>query len=164
VDITFFKSVKPIQQVKRRIYTKIVEQPSQIQHRIKYCCSTGRMDEAKHFFEKLDKQFRNVFVYNQMINGYCKQDKIENALKLFETMKNENVSPDVVTFNTIIDYYCKSGEMKKAEEWFYKMQNENISADVVTFNTFIDYFCKSNDMKTAEECFKKCNNSKLNQM
>ena len=82
-----FKIVKPIQQqLKRTKFLELYEE-SQIQNRIRFCCDKGKMEEAQYNFEKLPKNFRDVVVYNQMINGFCKLNQIENALKYFK--KNE---------------------------------------------------------------------------
>lgn len=43
-----------------------------------------------------------------MIKGFYNLNQIKNAIDLFEQMKNDNISLDVVKFTTFINYYCKN--------------------------------------------------------
>ena len=44
----------------------------------------------------------NVVSYNTLINGFCKEKRIDEAMNLFHEMSNKGVTPNVVTFSTLI--------------------------------------------------------------
>ena len=45
----------------------------------------------------------NQQIYNTLINGYCKNDKISEALHLAEKMMEQGLKPDDVTFDILIN-------------------------------------------------------------
>ena len=49
----------------------------------------------------------NVFSYNILINGYCKNKRIDEARSLFDEMSNKGVAPNVVTYSTLIGGFCE---------------------------------------------------------
>ena len=48
----------------------------------------------------------NVVSYNTLINGFCKEKRIDEEINLFHVMSNKGVTPDVVTYSTLIGGFC----------------------------------------------------------
>ena len=44
----------------------------------------------------------NVYSYTILINGYCKNKRIDEAMHLFHEMSNKGLTPNVVTYSTLI--------------------------------------------------------------
>ncbi|CAJ2641917.1 unnamed protein product [Trifolium pratense] len=49
----------------------------------------------------------NVLTYNILINGYCKNKRIDEAMVLLSEMHGKNLAPDTLTYNSLIDALCK---------------------------------------------------------
>ncbi|CAH9145042.1 unnamed protein product [Cuscuta epithymum] len=98
----------------------------------------------------------NLFTFNEVVNGLCKEGKLNKAKDVMEDMKIRGVMPNVVTYNTLIDGYCKNGgssKMYKADEVLKEMVGKGIQPSQITYNTLIDGFCKDNNIKAALKIF-----------
>ena len=51
----------------------------------------------------------NVVTFNTLIYGFCKEEKLHEAGKVFNEMKAVNVSPNTVTYNALINGYSQVG-------------------------------------------------------
>ncbi|KAH9293164.1 hypothetical protein KI387_041634, partial [Taxus chinensis] len=47
----------------------------------------------------------NVYIYNTLVNVYCKEGKLQKAFELFDEMKNNKIIPTVVTYTILICVY-----------------------------------------------------------
>ena len=66
-----------------------------------------------------------------MIDGLCKEGKLDDGMKLFSKMSNKNVWPNVVTYSVIVDGICKEGKLDGGMKLFHEMSNQNICPNVV---------------------------------
>lgn len=53
-----------------------------------------------------------------MVDGFCKQNRLDKAKEMFESMKSRGCSPDGVSFNTLINGYCKAKKVDDGLEIF----------------------------------------------
>ncbi|XP_004292714.1 PREDICTED: pentatricopeptide repeat-containing protein At1g77405 [Fragaria vesca subsp. vesca] len=86
-----------------------------------------RLWEANHMFRNM--VFRgfvpDVVTYNALINGCCKNYRIERALELFEDMMKRDCTPNRVTYDSFIRYYAAVNEIDKAVDMLRRMQDMN---------------------------------------
>ncbi|KAH7315541.1 hypothetical protein KP509_21G054200 [Ceratopteris richardii] len=61
----------------------------------------GAFSKAQKVFEELS--IRNAISYNALITGYVEHDEAEEALKCFEKMQLDGISPDAVTYACILE-------------------------------------------------------------
>ena len=103
----------------------------------------------------------DVWTCNVMISGFCKQGRIDEALRLNEEMEKLKLLPDVVIYNTLINGCFEHGS---SEEGF-KLINGCFEAlrclyNTVTCNALISGHCKVAKMDEAfrlmEEMGTKC--------
>ena len=66
----------------------------------------------------------NVFVYNVVLNGLCKEKRMRDAEKLFDEMLKRKLVLSLVKYNTLIDGYCKVGQLEGAFGLRAKMKAE----------------------------------------
>ena len=66
----------------------------------------------------------NVFVYNVVLSGLCKEKRMRDAEKLFDEMLKRKLVLSLVTYNTLIDGYCKVGQLEGAFGVRAKMKAE----------------------------------------
>jgi len=63
----------------------------------------------------------DVYPYNVMINGYCKQGLLEEALTMRSKMEDNGCIPSAVTFEIIINALFEKDENDKAEKLLHEM-------------------------------------------
>ncbi|KAI3474074.1 hypothetical protein Pfo_028862 [Paulownia fortunei] len=88
---------------------------------------------------------------NVLINGFCKEGRVEEALIFVQEMANEGFCPDHFTFNTLISGLCKVGHVNHALEILDLMLQEGFDPDVFTYNTVISGLCKWREVEEAME-------------
>lgn len=81
--------------------------------------------------------YPNTVTYNSMIDGLCRQNRLDEAKRTFDSMGSKGCSPKVVTFTTLINGYCKAGKVDDGMELAHEMYQRGIVADEVTYKTLI---------------------------
>ncbi|MCD7449273.1 hypothetical protein HAX54_051013 [Datura stramonium] len=73
----------------------------------------GLVEEAILLFDKLERKIEytntSIEFYNVMINGLCKNGKLDKARALFEKLSFIGLLPDVRTYNSMINGFCLEG-------------------------------------------------------
>ncbi|XP_064947539.1 pentatricopeptide repeat-containing protein At2g01740-like [Musa acuminata AAA Group] len=94
------------------------------------------------YFTLNDMQFLgispNLVTFTCLIDGYCKNDRLDMALDLYDRMTSLSVLPNVFTFNALVDALCKKGMLERAVEMFEKMHEIGVPANVVVYTSLID--------------------------
>ncbi|KAF5202935.1 Pentatricopeptide repeat-containing protein [Thalictrum thalictroides] len=109
--------------------------------------------KAEEFYGELIKSqiSPNVFTFNVMIQGFCREKKLDKALGFYNEMEKMGCLPNVVTFNTIVDSYCKLGNIDEALQVFDLMQQRGLQPNLITYNVVINGFCQQGRMKDTEQ-------------
>ncbi|XP_026432388.1 pentatricopeptide repeat-containing protein At3g22470, mitochondrial-like [Papaver somniferum] len=116
----------------------------------------GHLKEAKRLFDEMVGKGipANLIAYNCMIDGYCKNRKLDKAMKLFKKMKKKKgLKPSVVTYNTFLAGLYRVGRMKTVENLIIEMQTFGLSPDIVMYGTMLDGYCKNGKMEEAIKLF-----------
>ncbi|CAH8252879.1 unnamed protein product [Arabidopsis lyrata] len=93
----------------------------------------------------------DVLVGNSLVDMYSKCGKLEDARKVFDSVKNK----DVYTWNSMITGYCQAGYCGKAYELFTRMQDANVRPNIITWNTMISGYIKNGDEGEAMDLFQR---------
>ncbi|KAM0952241.1 putative tetratricopeptide-like helical domain superfamily [Dioscorea sansibarensis] len=111
-------------------------------------CKAESVDVAKHVAEntKMD-----VFTCNTLMNGYCSSMRIEEALNLYEEMRERGVMVNVVTYNVLINHLCKLKCFQEAKELMKVMCKRGLIPDCITYTTLITEFCRHCNASEAIE-------------
>lgn len=78
------------------------------------CVKNDRMDLALVLVDKMkqDNITLNTILYTTLIKGFSKANKLEDALKVFNLMKEEQKThPNLITYNCMIDACVKGDNM-----------------------------------------------------
>ncbi|KAJ6382659.1 hypothetical protein OIU77_031151 [Salix suchowensis] len=87
--------------------------------------------------------FPDVFTYySALIDGLCKECRLDDANLFFSEMCDRGLVPNGVTFITLINGQCKSGRVDLASEIYQQMVTKALKADLVLYNTLVNGFCK----------------------
>ncbi|XP_021745981.1 pentatricopeptide repeat-containing protein At3g49240-like [Chenopodium quinoa] len=120
----------------------------------------GMEDKAMETFEKIMGENSKVKMddtaYNLVLDAFCKNGKFEEALKLFERMKNLHNPPWLLTvnlgsYNVMVEGYFLEGKYKEAVDVFMSMGEKNCSPDIISFNNLIELLCNHDLLPEAEE-------------
>ncbi|KAK7270729.1 hypothetical protein RJT34_26112 [Clitoria ternatea] len=85
----------------------------------------------------------DVITYSILMNGYCLNNDVDGARKLFDMMIKSRLVPDVWCYNILIQGYCKTERLDKAMNLFKDMRVNNLVPNIVTYNSLVDGLCKS---------------------
>jgi pentatricopeptide repeat protein len=94
------------------------------------CFKTGSLTRAKRIHEilKMSNIIPNA-LNNDLIRTYGKCGELEEAQKIFQTIKQ----PNIITINVMMSAYIKNGLYKEALELFYQHQAKGLTPDETTF-------------------------------
>ena len=82
----------------------------------------GSLDKAQDVFNKLP--VRDIVSWNALLSGCAQQARGHEALKCFERLQSESLSPDEVTFQCILSACSHSGLMDEAQVIFGNMKTK----------------------------------------
>ncbi|TVU03482.1 hypothetical protein EJB05_50986, partial [Eragrostis curvula] len=98
---------------------------------LRACASTASIKHAVQIHSLIEKStFNNdTVVSNSLIDTYAKCGCIQDALKVFATLKE----CDIISWNALISGYALHGHAADALELFDRMNKSNIKANDITF-------------------------------
>ncbi|PIN27113.1 hypothetical protein CDL12_00112 [Handroanthus impetiginosus] len=123
----------------------------------------GMETEAMECYKKVvgeDSPIKmSAISYNYVLEALSKNGKFEEALNLFERMKNEHDPPRKLTvnlgsYNVVVDGYCAEKRFNEAIEVFNIMGEKRCSPDTLSYNVLIDQLCNNDKLAEAEELYK----------
>ncbi|KAL8160596.1 hypothetical protein V2J09_002133 [Rumex salicifolius] len=98
-------------------------------------CDTGDVIEASKLWNSMvDEGFEaDIVAVNKMIETFFKKNQMDEALKLFKTMKE----PVLSTYNLVIHWLAKQGKLSQAHHLFDEMLKREIQPDDDTVASLI---------------------------
>ncbi|XAR53932.1 hypothetical protein NMG60_11028875 [Bertholletia excelsa] len=91
----------------------------------------------------------NVFTCNILIKGLCKNNDIENAIRVLDEIPGMGLIPNVVTYTTILGGYVSRGDMVGAKKVFDEILDRGWLPDATTYTILMDGFCKQGRLLEA---------------
>ncbi|KAJ7002342.1 pentatricopeptide repeat-containing protein [Populus alba x Populus x berolinensis] len=89
-----------------------------------------------------------------MLDGLCKDGLVQEALKLFGTMREKGTIPEVVIYTAVVDGFCKAHKLDDAKRIFRKMQSNGITPNAFSYAVLIQGLSKCNLFDDAIDfCF-----------
>eukprot|EP01043_Picozoa_sp_COSAG02_P059740 COSAG02_NODE_7669_length_2902_cov_1.222975_1_plen_346_part_10 len=86
----------------------------------------------------------------QQIVQFAKRKRLGDAQRVFQQLKDEGLTPALLTFSTFINAHVASGDMIGAERVFQEMQAAGVAANSVIYNTLFKGYCVAgNTARTA---------------
>ncbi|EPS72209.1 hypothetical protein M569_02541 [Genlisea aurea] len=96
----------------------------------------SNFDEAGTLYVATPVEWRDPFCSNVLMKGYLKSGRLEEAVRIFEGMKEKNV----VSWSSMVDGYCKNGKVTEARELFDAM---NVVRNEFTWCSMVDGYMKN---------------------
>ena len=131
------------------------------------CLLLCECNDAMTIFNEMPKKLKTLIIYNIVINGLCKNDKLKMAYLLFEEMINKGIEPDKQTYTNLING-CKMRPITDiyiAETLWKQMINKGIKPDLMSYNAIIAVYCKNKQIDKVESIWNEIlhsNKDKLN--
>ena len=96
----------------------------------------------------------NKITYAILLDGLCKNNKIGEAMALFQEMEDKRLDHDIVVCNILIDDLCKIKKLTAARELFNSLPLKGLQPNVRTY-TMIKGLCKEGLLDEASELLEK---------
>lgn len=90
---------------------------------------------ARSVFSAIDE--RNVTVWNELIQSYINDGRMDKAWEAFNLMQEDGLEPDIVTYNSFISGYARTGQKELAYELLSGMANFSLKPTVISMNALI---------------------------
>jgi pentatricopeptide repeat protein len=102
---------------------------------------------AEDFFEKLPPEAKSLEAYTALLHSYARSKMTDKAERLFERMKDANLSIDVLVYNEMMTLYISVGELDKVPTVAEELKRANVSPDLFTYNLRVSAAAASMDLE-----------------
>ncbi|KAH7863292.1 hypothetical protein Vadar_015803 [Vaccinium darrowii] len=107
------------------------------------------LEVAEHAL--LEESFEaNVRDYTKIINGYGKQNRLQDAQNTLLAMKTRGVPCDQVTLTALIHMYGKAGNLKLAEDTYEEMKLLGVPLDKRSYGAMIMAYVRAGMLDQGE--------------
>ncbi|GLT29648.1 hypothetical protein SLA2020_045010 [Shorea laevis] len=98
---------------------------------IKALFVVGAFEDAHALYQAMPEMnlIADSITYCTMINGYCRAERIEDALELFDEFRSKSLN-SVACYNCMISGLCKKGMVDMAFEVFTEVEQKGFALDV----------------------------------
>ncbi|PWA48600.1 hypothetical protein CTI12_AA473000 [Artemisia annua] len=109
------------------------------------------MKKATRVMEILEESgvVPDVITCNVLISGYCRAEKLEEAMVVLARQMEKECYPDVITYTILIEAACKMSGVGQAMKLLDTMKTKGCKPDVFTYNVLINGFCKEGRLDDA---------------
>ncbi|KAI8884817.1 hypothetical protein K501DRAFT_322755 [Backusella circina FSU 941] len=94
------------------------------------------------------------FEYHALMYAYGVQKQPQLAYNVLDTMRANNLQPNLFSYNTLLGCYKRSKDVHGCERVFEEMEESSIQPDTATFNTLMDLWAKNNQPEKVFELYK----------
>lgn len=101
----------------------------------------GDINKADEIFKEVQESEDmqpDQITFNTLIKGCYKNKDIDNAIKYYMLMKENELTPNRITYNSLMDLAVKVEKMDKAFLLLKEMQKDNITADGFTYSIILN--------------------------
>ena len=111
----------------------------------------GRLQDARRVFDKLVK--KSVFSWTIMMGGYAQHDHAEDAMEVFNQMRQEGAQPDEITYLSILKACASPVGSKWGKEVHAHIRNGGFESDVRVGTALLKMYAKSGRIDDARQVF-----------
>nr|CAD1823812.1 unnamed protein product [Ananas comosus var. bracteatus] len=83
-----------------------------------------------------------VVTYTTLLHWLGRSGSLDDALDLFDEMRQRGVAPNVITYSSLIDALCKGGRSAKVMELLDQMVKERCLPNAITYSSVVDGFAR----------------------
>lgn len=112
---------------------------------------TGCLGFARQVFDECS--VKDVVTWTTMINGYTRNNWLEKAIVLFNSMLTSDVEPNEVTMIALLSACSQKGDSVMGRTLHEHIRRKGITCSVNLLNTMLDMYVKCGCLGTAREIF-----------
>jgi len=101
-------------------------------------------------------------IFNSILDGLLKSGKFQEALKIYEDMKKQEIKRSNATFSILIKIFSKMNNVEKAVEVYNEMISEKMKPSLITYTSILQILIKSKRIQNAIEIFEEILENKMN--
>lgn len=112
----------------------------------------GNPDNVKALIEEMANAGLkpDTISYNYLMTCYCRNEMMEEAVKVYEGLEGNACNPNAATFRTLIFYLCRSEDYDKAYKIFKRSVEVHKIPDFNTMRHLVEGLVKKKKMKEAK--------------
>ncbi|CAI8606849.1 unnamed protein product [Vicia faba] len=110
-------------------------------------CRERNFEEAYRILDGVEGVKPDVFGYNMVIGGLCREGKWSEANDLFQDMPRRKCVPDVVTYRTLFDGLCRGMQFQEAAVVLDEMLFKGYVPLSKRLNEFVGALCKEGNFE-----------------
>ncbi|GAB4835739.1 hypothetical protein Ancab_000649 [Ancistrocladus abbreviatus] len=93
----------------------------------------------------------NEITYNTLIDGFCEDENLPAAMKVFTDMEMRDLKADVVTYNSLISGLCNDQKIHEALDLRDEMLGCGLQPNIATYSALINGYSEKGMLKEARE-------------
>ncbi|TPX35420.1 hypothetical protein SeLEV6574_g08182, partial [Synchytrium endobioticum] len=97
----------------------------------------------------------DVPAYSTLIQAYCKANRIEVAVSVYNHMKASGLHPDLITYTTLMNGLSESKQLEQAYKLLEDMRSQNIHPDSLVATALVRGYVVLNDAAGAWRIMKE---------
>ncbi|XP_057868710.2 pentatricopeptide repeat-containing protein At1g09410, mitochondrial [Cryptomeria japonica] len=113
----------------------------------------GTLSDGRKVLDEMS--FRNVISWTALISAYAKQGHSEDALMLFDEMKETQVQPNQHTFLGVLSACANLRALKIGRDVHEQIKNIGFQPNVFLGGALVDMYVKCGSIKDARDVFDK---------
>lgn len=122
-------------------------------HLIRMFAACGSLFEANQVFIKLMR--KDVFTWSAIISAHTKSGKSDDAIKLYDEMKQSTVKPDKCVFVAVLKACTCATALTKGKIIHADIIESGLELDVFVGSTLVDMHAKCGSLDDARKVFDK---------
>ncbi|CDW75338.1 UNKNOWN [Stylonychia lemnae] len=142
-------------------YNKDINQSLVLNQVLDCLIRNDQLNEAESIFQRnlaktqelsgnlISENFVDLMTFSTIIKGYCKYQRLPNALQTLTLMKERGIKADEVLYNSLLDGCSKSSQLTSAFNIYHEMISEGVVPSTITYNSLIDCCVRSNSQARA---------------
>ncbi len=111
------------------------------------------LDDAFRVFSKMTQ--RNTVTWNAMITAYAQHGRGQEALSLFEQMKDQNIRPNSSTLVNVLTACASLGALEQGKQIHSQIMDNKIESNVILDTALIKMYAKCKSLNDARCVFDK---------
>jgi len=115
-----------------------------------------------YFLKGHDDIVLDEVIFNSILDGLLKSGKYDDALKIYEDMKKQQIKRSNATFSILIKIFSKMNNVEKAVEVYNEMISEKMKPSLITYTSILQILIKSKRIQNAIEIFEEILINKMN--
>ncbi|KAG5225798.1 pentatricopeptide repeat-containing protein [Salix suchowensis] len=116
------------------------------------------INDALRVFHQMGVVYKclpNSFSYDYLVHGLCAQGRTNNAIELFDEMKEKGFVLSNKSFNSLVNALALGGEVKESVNYLWEMIDKQRSVDIITYKTVLDEICRQGRVGEATSLLKE---------